>query len=245
MDKLIVRASPKSPVSEAYRTLRTNIQFSNLDHELKSILFTSAMAGEGKTTTIINLGIVVAKSGKRVLIVDSDLRKPTIHKHFEMVNIRGLSELLLEDGEPTDYIVKSSVEGLDLLLSGTIPPNPSEMLGSRRMMILTEKLRREYDLIFFDAPPVGIVTDAQILSTIVDGTILVLAAEKTDKREALYAVSLLENVNCKLIGTVLNRIPMKESGYYQYRHRAYYDQNDDETKGIRGLLLRMRRFYQK
>lgn len=238
MNILIQEASQKTPVAEAYRTLRTNIQFSNLDKELKSIVITSAIDKEGKTTTIANLGIVLAKSGKRVLIVDADMRKPNIHKIFDVLNIRGLSELLLEDGNPEDYIKKSQIEGLDLLLSGTVPPNPSEMLGSRRMKVLAARLKDAYDIVLYDAPPVGIVTDAQILATLADGTILVLIAGKTDKRAVEYAVSLLRKVKANVIGTVLNRVPVKEGGYYQYNYYSVnsisHDQEEAEVRGLFG-----------
>jgi capsular exopolysaccharide synthesis family protein len=242
MTILIAESSQKTPVAEAYRTLRTNIQFSNFDKELKSIVITSAMNSEGKTTTISNLGIVAAKSGKKVLIVDADLRKPTLHLCFNVPNFRGLSELLLEEGDLIDYITKSQVEGLNLLLSGAIPPNPSEMLGSNRMKVLAGKLKDEYDLVLYDAPPVGMVTDAQILATIADGTILVLRAGKTNKRAADYAVSLLRNVNANVIGTVLNCIKDNGRGYYSNKH--YYDYRSNynpEEKASHGLFGRKRR----
>lgn len=222
MDTLISHISPKSPVSEAYRTLRTNIQFSDLDKDLNTILFTSTMPGEGKTTTTSNVGIVSAKAGKKVLIIDADLRKPNIHKMFKKPNIRGLSDALLSDEPPTRFVMPTEEPGLDLMLSGPIPPNPSEILGSKRMRALVEKLKTYYDLILIDAPPVGIVTDAQILSTYADGTMLVLRVGYGDRKQASYAVELLKNVNANLLGVVMNRLPIGEGGYYKYKYYTYY-----------------------
>lgn len=243
MDTLITHISPKSPVAEAYRTLRTNIQFADLDHEIKVIVITSAMAQEGKTTTVSNTAIVSAKAGKRVLIIDADMRKPSIHKTFKKVNSKGLSDALLSDEHPSTFILRSEVENLDLMLSGPIPPNPSEILGSKRMRSLVEKLKQDYDLIFIDAPPVGIVTDAQILASIADGTLLVLRVGHADRRASIYAVELLRNVNANLLGTVLNRLPLNEGGYNRYKYYAYYGgaYGEEEQLKKRGLFGRKKR----
>jgi capsular exopolysaccharide synthesis family protein len=243
MDTLISHISPKSPMAEAYRTLRTNIQFADLDTDIKTIVFTSAMAQEGKTTTVSNMGIVSAKAGKRVLIIDADMRKPTLHKKFNKVNIRGLSDALLSDETPNHFIVKSEENGLDLMLCGHIPPNPSEILGSKRMRALIEKLKESYDLILIDAPPVGIVTDAQILASFVDGTIMVLRVGHGDRRQSTYAVGLLRNVNAHLLGVVLNRLPLGEGGYYRYKYYSYYggayvEENEPKKRWLFGRKKR-------
>jgi capsular exopolysaccharide synthesis family protein len=239
MDTLISHISPKSPMAEAYRTLRTNIQFADLDTEIKTIVFTSAMAQEGKTTTVSNMGIVSAKAGKRVLIIDADMRKPSIHKTFKKVNSKGLSDALISDEAPGNFIFKSEENGLDLMLSGPIPPNPSEILGSKRMRALIEKLKADYDLILVDAPPVGIVTDAQILASFLDGTIMVLRVGHADRRQSAYAAELLRNVNAHLLGVVLNRLPLGEGGYYRYKYYSYYggayvEENEPKKRGLFG-----------
>jgi len=243
MDTLISHISPKSPISEAYRTLRTNIQFSDLDHTLKTIVFTSSMAGEGKTTTTSNVGVVSAKAGKRVLIIDADLRKPSIHKMFKKVNAKGLSDALISDESPIRFVIPTEEPNLDLMLSGPIPPNPSEILGSKRMRALMEKLKDAYDLILVDAPPVGIVTDAQILSTFMDGTMLVLRVGHGDRKQTAYAVELLRNVNANLLGVVMNRLPINEGGYYKYKYYAYYGgaYGEEQESQKRGLFKKKRR----
>lgn len=222
MDTLISHMSPKSPISEAYRTLRTNIQFADLDKDIKTIVFTSALAGEGKTTTASNVGVVSAKAGKRVLIIDADLRKPTLHKKFKKANAKGLSDAILSEESPIRFVVPTEEPNLDLMLSGPIPPNPSEILGSKRMRALIEKLKEAYDLILIDAPPVGIVTDAQILASFADGAMVVIRVGHGDRKQAAYAVELLRNVKANLLGVVLNRLPINEGGYYKYKYYAYY-----------------------
>lgn len=245
MDTLISHMSPKSPISEAYRTLRTNIQFADLDKEIKTIVFTSAIAGEGKTTTASNMGIVSAKAGKRVLIIDADLRKPTLHKKFKKANTKGLSNAILSEDPPIRFVMPTEEPNLDLMLSGPIPPNPSEILGSKRMRALIEKLREAYDLILIDAPPVGIVTDAQILASFVDGTIMVLRVGHGDRKQAAYAVELLRNVKANLLGVVLNRLPINEGGYYKYKYYAYYggaygEEAKAKKRGIFNFVKRRR-----
>lgn len=222
MDTLISHMSPKSPISEAYRTLRTNIQFADLDKTIQTIVFTSAMAGEGKSTTTSNVGVVSAQAGKRVLIIDADLRKPSIHKVFQKVNAKGLSDALLSDESPLKFVHPTEEPNLDIMLSGPIPPNPSEILGSKRMRAMIERLKESYELILIDAPPVGIVTDAQILSSFVDGTMIVLRVGHGDRKQTAYAVDLLRNVNANLLGVVMNRLPINEGGYYKYKYYAYY-----------------------
>jgi capsular exopolysaccharide synthesis family protein len=185
------------------------------------------------------MGIVSAKAGKRVLIIDADMRKPSIHKTFKKVNSKGLSDALISDEAPGNFIFKSEENGLDLMLSGPIPPNPSEILGSKRMRALIEKLKADYDLILVDAPPVGIVTDAQILASFLDGTIMVLRVGHADRRQSAYAAELLRNVNAHLLGVVLNRLPLGEGGYYRYKYYSYYggayvEENEPKKRGLFG-----------
>lgn len=221
---IITNRDPKSSAAEAYRTLRTNIEFSNIDRSIKSIVITSSNPNEGKSTVAINLSVAMANANKKVLLIDSDLRKPTLHLFVGVSNDTGLTNVLVED---VDYkkLVKSisDLEHLDILISGPIPPNPSELLGSNKMKIFLEKVLEDYDMIFLDSPPVGLVTDAAILSTVVDGTILICAAGETEIDQAKVAKSLLEKVNANIIGVVLNKIPIKKGKYYKYNY--YYGQD--------------------
>ncbi|WP_432407013.1 CpsD/CapB family tyrosine-protein kinase [Wukongibacter sp. M2B1] len=223
LNKLISLNNPKSLISEAYRTLRTNVQFSGVDKNIKSIAITSFNAEEGKTTTISNLAIMMARADKRVLLIDADLRRPKIHEYFEMNNISGLTNALILNQPLKSIRKKSKVKGLDILTSGPKPPNPSEILDSNAMKILISQAEEEYDRILLDSPPIGAVTDPAILSVIVDGTILVINHGKTSIDEAKRAKLLLENVNANILGVVLNKIPKNSKGYYNnYYHQNYY-----------------------
>lgn len=216
---LITHENPKSPISEAYRMLRTNILFSNLDRPLKSFAVTSFSVNEGKTTTVANLAVIFSQQGSRVLLIDGDLRKPVIHRIFGFENINGLTDILLKHDDYVKYIKRSQIDHLDVLVCGTLPPNPSELLLSRAMRNLIQQVRDYYDIVLIDAPPVGIVTDAAITSSMVDGVILVAAAGKVTVDELLRAKEILNKVNANIIGVVLNKIAQKSTGYY-YNH--YY-----------------------
>lgn len=211
--------NPKSPVSEAYRILRTNIQFANVDRTQKLVLFTSAGMNEGKSSTIANLGITMAQTGKRVLIIDADLRKPTQHKIFRLNNSFGLSAALVSDVPWFSYISKTDQKGLAILTSGPIPPNPAELLGSNRMKEVLGDASGNYDIVLLDSPPVIAVTDATILAQAVDGVVLVLAYGEVTRDYALEAKERLEKVGSRIIGTVLNKVEMQSKEYnyyYQY-----------------------------
>lgn len=216
---IITHTDPKSPVSEAYRVLRTNIQYSSVDKPLKTIVVTSAGPMEGKTTTIANLAVTFAQAGSKVLLIDTDLRKPKVHKVFTLLNSRGLTNLLTSKDGFVSFIRHDVVENLDILTSGTIPPNPSEVLNSNSMRDFLEKVKAEYDIILLDSPPVGSVTDASIISTYVDGTILVAKSGKVEIDAVKRAKETLEKVNANIIGVVLNNLDKKTLGnnyYYQY-----------------------------
>ena len=219
--KLVTQVNPKSVVSEQFRTLRTNINFSMPDYDLKSILFTSATPGEGKSTASANVAVVFAQEGKKVLLIDADMRKPTTHYTFSRMNATGLSNLLTRQWEIEDIIQHTDVEGLDLITSGPIPPNPAELLSSKTMDALIEKLKEKYDMLIFDAPPVLSVTDAQILSNKTEGTILVLNAGMTEKDSILKAKDALLSSQANILGTVLNNFVLqKDHYYYQYYGNA-------------------------
>jgi len=221
---LITHSSPKSPVSEAFRTLRTNIQFSSLDKELQVMAITSSEPLEGKSTVISNLAITMAQAGQSVLIIDCDLRKPKVHKIFKKTNTLGFTSALVENVDISSVI--TPVEGIDnlfVLTSGPIPPNPSELLNSNRCRKFIENLKRDFDVILLDAPPVGVVTDAAILSTFIDGIILVIGYGQVDIHSIQRTKELLEKVNAPIIGTVLNRIPVSGSKYGSYKYYRYYE----------------------
>src|SRR5262249_8720879 len=173
---LVAETDPRSTASEAYRTLRTNIQFAGLDKPCRSILVTSATAGEGKTTTTANLGVVVAQAGSRVCLVDSDLRRPSLHRIFDLDNGRGLTTALLEDLPFADVALPTQVTGLSVLTSGPLPPNPSELVGSKRMRELVEGAFSSFDLVLCDSPPILAVSDPVALAAQCDGVILAVRA---------------------------------------------------------------------
>ena len=225
----------KSPIAETYRTLRTNIQFTALDTKEKVLLVTSAEMGEGKSTTIANLAVAIAEAGKKVLLIDCDMRRPTIHKIFKISNIQGVSDYLI--GQVTlDRVINKVEPFLDIIPSGTIPPNPSELLGSNRMKVFLEEIRKEYDYILLDAPPVMAVTDAQVLSTLSSGVILVVASGKAQRELAKRSKELLEAVGAKIIGSVLTCIDVKSSQYGYYHYYAV----DEPVQAKRRFLKRKR-----
>ena len=215
-DLITIHKNPKSIYGEAYRTLRTNIQFSGIDRTLKSIVITSSIAEEGKTTIAINLAFSISQIDKRVILIDSDLRKPKVHKELNLLNLSGLTTVLAENLDYKLFVQSINGENLDILTSGPIPPNPSELLGSKRMLLLLERIKEDYDMIIFDSPPAGIVADAAVLSTIVDGIILVCAAGKTDICTIKATKASLDKVNANIIGVVMNKVPIKKGEHYYY-----------------------------
>ncbi|MCM3771787.1 CpsD/CapB family tyrosine-protein kinase [Priestia aryabhattai] len=215
--RLLAHNSPKDPVAEQYRTIRTNIQFSGADQEIKSIVLTSTGPGEGKSTTASNLATVYAQQGLRVLLIDADLRKPTAHYTFRLENHVGLTNVLTKQSTLGQAVQGTEVPELFLLTSGPIPPNPAELLASNNMTELLKEMKEQFDMVIFDTPPVLAVADAQILANQVDGSILVVSSGKTDKEAALKAKELLLKANAKLLGAVLNNRKMEEgSDYYYY-----------------------------
>ncbi|MEW9671337.1 CpsD/CapB family tyrosine-protein kinase [Ammoniphilus sp. 3BR4] len=213
---VITFTNPKSPVSEAYRTLRTNIEFSGIDRELKTVMVTSTGPSEGKSTTVANLAVVTAQTEKKTLLVDADLRKPTVHHTFDLNNRQGLTTYLAGQGTLESVIQKSHVPHLDIITAGPIPPNPAEMLGSKVMSRFIELVSEQYDQVLFDSPPVIAVTDAQVLASKLDGVILVIDSGTTNKDVAVKAKGQLENVKANILGVVLNNKKMQGDSYYYY-----------------------------
>jgi capsular exopolysaccharide synthesis family protein len=213
---LITVANPRSPISEAYRTLRTNLEFSSLDKAIHSMVVTSAAPEEGKSTTLANLAVTIAQAGKKVVLVDCDLRRPSLNQIFNARGAPGFTDMMRDDtlmGKPP--LQDTSVPNLRLLASGTIPPNPSELLASRRMGEVIAALQQLADMVLFDAPPIVAVTDAAVLASKVDAVLLVVSAGKTKRDHAKKAKALLDKVNAHLIGTVLNNVK-GEASLYQY-----------------------------
>ncbi|MBM7833056.1 CpsD/CapB family tyrosine-protein kinase [Clostridium sardiniense] len=211
----IVEKKPKSIPAESYRVLRTNIQYSSIDKKIKRMLVTSSEPGEGKSTTTGNLALTFSQDEKRVLLIDCDLRKPSIHKKFRVSNNIGLSDVILDNGKLDKALIKRN-DYLDILPAGKVPPNPSELLGSKALENLLDELGKKYDVIILDTPPVHAVTDAQILSTKVDGVILVVRAERTKKESVISAKAALDKVNANILGTVLNGGESSKGKYYYY-----------------------------
>nr|WP_294576641.1 CpsD/CapB family tyrosine-protein kinase [uncultured Romboutsia sp.] len=224
LDKIISIKKPKSPISECYRGIRTSIEFSNLDKEMKVINVTSAMQSEGKSTVIANLAVNFANLDKKVLLLEGDLRNPSVHRMFNISNINGLTDVLLNNKVFADCVHCTEVKNLHILTCGPIPPNPSEILSSNKMKEFITSLKEYYDYIFIDTPPIGIVTDAGIISTYSDGCIFVVGSKQCDIEMAKYAKERLEKVGANIIGAVLNKFEA-EGGSYNY-YNYYYEQSN-------------------
>lgn len=215
---IITLTNPRSPISESYRALRTNIEFSSIDEKLQVLMVSSAGPGEGKSTTITNLAVTFAQSEKKVVLIDADLRKPTAHHTFAISNRWGLSSVVSQQCTLEEVIQVTDIPNLDVITSGAIPPNPAEMMGSKRMTAIMAQLREIYDIILIDTPPLLAVTDAQIVATKSDGVIMVVDQGKVKREIAAKAVKNLESVNARILGVVLNNVKRKanEEAYYYY-----------------------------
>lgn len=213
---LITHNNPKLAVSEQYRLIRSNILFSSVDREIKSIVVTSPEQSDGKSTTASNLAIVLAQQGKQVLLVDADLRKPSIHYTFNVSNIHGLTSVLSKKINLEKALYNTHVPNLNILTSGPVPPNPSELLNSKIMELIMEDMRSKFEYIIFDTPPVLAVTDPQILANKCDGVVIVISSGKTLKDEALKTKDLLVKAKAQLLGVVLNNMEAPKNNY-QYQ----------------------------
>ena len=218
---LITVTEPVSPAAEAYRTLRTNIRFTIVDNPLKTLLITSAEPRAGKTTIVANLGIVFAQTGLNVVLIDMDLRMPQLHQLFDLDNRTGLTDLLIKDIQDIDAcLVKTGIEGLRLLPSGPIPPNPSELLGTKRLEAILDAVKEHADLIIIDSPPAFVVTDAAVLSPKVDGVLLLVEVNRTSRDIARRTYQALHHVGAVLLGVVLTKVKIKRRSQYYYYQNA-------------------------
>lgn len=231
--RIISIKDPRSPIAEAYRSIRTNIEYANLDKELKTIAVTSCQQNEGKSTTICNLAVNFTNlDNKKVLILEGDLRNPTVHRMFGVSNKYGITDVLTGRKTFEECVIKTEVEGLSILACGNIPHNPSEILGSRKMKNFIEEIKPIYDYIFIDVPPIGVVTDAGVVASYVDGTVLVIAANEVEVDMARIAKENLENVKANILGIVINKYE-DESGSYGYYSYNYQREPENNTRRSR------------
>jgi capsular exopolysaccharide synthesis family protein len=233
--RLITHFAPKSPISEAYRSLRTSIQYAKADAQLKTIVVTSPGPQEGKSTTVANLAITIAQMGTKTLLVDTDLRRPVLHSIFNLSRSKGISNYLVGKSGLEDVIFKTDIDNLYLMPCGTLPPNPSELLGSKAMKECINELRNQFDIILFDSPPIMAVTDAAVLSSAVDGVILVVKAGQTDRNAVIRSYEILKNIPNRILGALLNVVNIEGvyGSYYYYYYHYYYYGKDGTKKSSR------------
>ncbi len=219
---LVMVNNPQSPPSEAYRILRTNLQFASIDEPVRTLLVTSADPSEGKTITVANLAVALAQSGRRVVILDCDMHRPRLHRIFNAVNNVGVTSALLSESlDPTPFLQRTDVPNLRIMTTGPLPPNSAELLGSQRMQTLLTELRAQADFVLVDSPPVLALSDAPVISTQVDGVLLVVHAGRTRRETLKRAQAVLRQVNANLVGVLLNRVSRRSKGYYYYYSHHY------------------------
>jgi len=229
-DLPITLAVPRSPVSEAFRTIRTNVQFTSVDHPNNVILITSCTPGDGKTTFSVNLATVIAQSGQSTILIDADLRRPQVHKVIHQLNRMGLSDLFLQSDEESISAIKDTdVDKLKVITSGNLPPNPSELLGSEKMMEILVKLKSRFKSIIIDSPPLLVVTDALSLAARIDGVILVIKPSKTKWTDLSRGIDLLKQVKANLLGIVINDVKVKRTSIY-FRNYYYEEATNGKLK---------------
>lgn len=224
---LIAEIDPKSAAAEAYRSLRTNLQFAELDRPCKSIVVTSSSAGEGKTTTAANFSVIAAQIGQSICLIDSDLRRPALHRVFGLSNTEGLTTALVQGKPFVELAKKTRVPNLSVLTSGPLPANPAELVGSRRMRTFLEAATQAFELVVLDSPPVLAASDAVALSAQCDGVILVVRAGSVPQEVVRHAVEQIQAVHARLLGVLLNRLDARRNGHYDYYryYRSYYGAN--------------------
>lgn len=228
--ELVTLHNPSSLITESYRVLRTNILYSSPDNPLRTLVVTSPLPGEGKTTTAGNLAVVMAQGGSQVLLVDLDLRMPSVHRLFGISNSAGLTNLLVEDRSLESVVQKDSVGNLDILTTGPIPPNPAELVGSKKFAMFIEEMKTVYDYIILDSSPCVAYTDSVLAGRISDGVLLVISATIGKMDAAIQAKKNFEKVGAKIIGVVLNGVNKSHLGYSSY---YYYYEDDEQGKAVR------------
>lgn len=231
---LITQAAPQSPRTESFRQLRTNLQFANVAGQARSVLVTSSLPGEGKSTSATNLAIALAQAGQSVCLVDADLRRPMVNEYLGLERNAGLTTALVGAASVNDLLQPWGEDDLYVLTSGQIPPNPSELLGSEAMKVLLSQLEQTFDAVVIDAPPLLPVTDAAVLSQAVGGVVLVIGTQKVKQQDLEKSLRALELVNASLLGVVLNRLPAKGPDAYSY---SYYS-NSEISHSRRGTRSR-------
>jgi len=226
--ELICIDEPDSIAAEAYRALRTSIQFASIDRDIKTLVVTSTSPGEGKSSVVINLGVVIAQIGKRVLLIDADLRNPSLYRNLDIDNKEGLSTMFLKNEAMDKYIRQYAVNNLFILPSGPPPPNPSEVLASERMKQFIAQAKEKFDFIVFDSPPLLPVTDAAVLSKICDGTVLVVRSSKTVIEAAHRVKTILENLKVNILGVVITDVDQRKEHYYYYDYKYKYSKEAEQ-----------------
>ncbi len=234
-DNLVTLTQPDSVASEAFRILRTNISLKDFDNKLKVINVISSTAQESKSTTVLNLGYVFSQLGKRVLIMDLDLRLPSLHKKLKMKNKNGITDVIAKTVDFNEAVIHYT-KNMDIILSGTRNPYASELIQSKAFSNVLEALRNAYDIIIIDCPPVGLVTDGVIASTLCDGTIMCVASGMNDKKDLERTKDLINQFNVNVLGIVMTRVPAGKKYYSKYGYKkygygyGYYGESDKKKK---------------
>jgi capsular exopolysaccharide synthesis family protein len=240
--ELITLTDPRSPISEAFRALRTNIQFASPGEPLHSLLVTSAGPTEGKTSVSANLAVILAQGGQRVILVDADLRRPRLHRVFDLPREPGFTSLVVDEVDDLQALLRpTSQPDLYLLPAGPLPRNPAELLGSARAAEVMAQLARHADVVVYDSPPAATVTDAVVLGSRVDAVLHVVKAGEPRRDVVLRARTLLEKVNARILGPVLNQVRLSDMGYYTYYYYDYRGDDGQEAGERRPLLDRLKR----
>jgi len=244
MERLVTHANPRSPVAEAYRSLRTNLAFARAREEIKTLVLTSPGPADGKSTTVANLAITFAQQGQRTLLIDADLRRAVLDKTFSVPRSPGLTEVIVGEAELSAAVNETAVPNLFVLGSGHFPPNPSELLGSGAMRNVLREAKEQFDVILFDSPPLLAVTDAAVLATMVDGTVLVVRMGATARQAVRRALGQLRAVHGRVLGSVMNDVDLRKSSYYGgygYAYYAYYGSESNGNGNGGGVMGRIRR----
>jgi capsular exopolysaccharide synthesis family protein len=221
--QLISEEGKHSMAAEAYRTLRTNISLSQVDYPIQTLLVTSCVPREGKSTTVANLGVTFAMAQKRVLIVDADLRRPILHRLFGIPNTQGLTHTLSDTVEFDQVFNPTKIANLWVVTCGIIPPNPSELLGSQKMKVFLERAKQQFDIVLLDSPPISSLADASVLGAVVDGVLFIVKVNMANRDLIEKAKEQLETVGANIIGVVLNDVDVKRDGYYRYYYYYNYE----------------------